>query len=110
MVKQNKTQKMRTWPSRLFLYSNPRTAQAKAYKYLGRTAKLYPGTKADKKYSVYDKKNNHWANFGQMGYEDYTKHYDKARRKNYLTRSGKIKGDWSGNRYSANNLSRHILW
>jgi hypothetical protein len=106
----NKTQKKRTWPSQIFLYSNPRTAQSKAYKYLGRTAKLYPGTAASKKYSIYDKKNNRWVNFGQMGYEDYTKHHDKARRKNYLTRSGKIKGEWNSNRYSANNLARHILW
>jgi len=110
MPRQNKTQKNRTFSSRIYLYSTPRTAQAKAYKYLGRTAKLYPGTKADKKYSIFDKKNNRWVNFGQMGYEDYTKHHDENRRKNYLNRSGLIKGDWSSNRYSANNLARHILW
>jgi hypothetical protein len=45
-----------------------------------------------------------------MGYEDFTKHHDKARRKNYLTRSKNIKGDWTRNSYSANNLSRKILW
>ena len=45
-----------------------------------------------------------------MGYEDFTKHHNKARRKNYLTRSKNIKGDWARNPYSANNLSRKILW
>jgi hypothetical protein len=111
-MKQNKTAKKRsrTFSSRLLAYSNPRTAQSKAYQYLGRTAKLYPATNANKKYSVFDKKNNRWVNFGQMGYEDFTKHHDKARRKNYLTRSRNIKGDWKANRYSPNNLAQHILW
>ena len=110
MPARNKTQKKRNWHSRLRLYSNPRTAQSNAYKYLGRTAKLYPAFNSQKKYSIFDKKNNSWVNFGQMGYEDFTKHHDKAHRKNYLTRSRNIKGDWASNRYSANNLSRKILW
>jgi hypothetical protein len=110
MPLKNKTQKKRNWPSRIHLYSNRRTAQSNAYKYLGRTAKLYPASNSQKKYSIFDKKNNRWVNFGQMGYEDFTKHHDKKRRKNYLTRSKNIKGDWAGNRYSANNLSRKILW
>jgi len=107
---QKKTSQKKTWSSRLHLYSNPRKAQKMAYKYLGKTAKLYPGTNREKKYSILDKKNNHWVNFGQMGYEDYTKHNDKKRRKNYLTRSKSIKGNWSRNRYSANNLARNVLW
>ena len=105
-----KTRKMRPWPSRLRLYSNPKKAQSMAYKYLGKTAKLYPATNTEKKYSIFDKKNNRWVNFGQMGYEDYTKHKNKSRRKNYLRRSGSIKGDWAKNRYSANNLARKVLW
>ena len=111
-MKQNKTAKKRsrTFSSRLLAYSNPRTAQSKAYQYLGRTAKLYPATNSEKKYSVFDKKNNRWVNFGQIGYEDYTKHKDKKRRHNYLTRTKYMLGDWKSNKYSANNLSRNILW
>ncbi len=108
MPKQN-TRK-RTFAPRLFKYSNPKTAQAKAYQYLGKTAKLYPATNSQKKYSVFDSRNKKWVNFGQLGYEDYTKHHDKKRRKNYLTRSRNIKGDWKSNKYSPNNLSIHILW
>ena len=52
MNMQNKTQKRIPWPSRLHLYSNPRKAQRMAYKYLGKTAKLYPGTNREKKYSI----------------------------------------------------------
>jgi hypothetical protein len=117
MAQRNKTQKRtrkttakKTFPSRIYLYSTPRTAQRMAYKYLGKTAKLYPASNPEKKYKIFDPKNNTWVNFGQMGYEDYTKHHDKKRRKNYLTRTKFMKGDWRKNKYSANNLSRNILW
>lgn len=91
-------------------YSNPVQVQIMANKYLGKTAKIYPSTKKEKKYMVWDPKNQKWVHFGQLGYEDYTKHKDKSRRKNYLTRSRNIKGDWKKNKYSPNNLSIHILW
>ena len=98
------------YPKKITVYSSPRIAQKMAYKYLGKTAKLCPANKKDKKYRIYDTKNNKWVNFGQMGYEDYTKHRNKTRRKNYLTRSKSIKGNWKTNKYSPNNLSRNILW
>jgi hypothetical protein len=81
-----------------------------AYKYLGKTAKLYPSKNPNKKYDICDENTKKWVHFGQLGYEDYTKHKDKNRRKNYLARSSKIKGKWKNNKYSANNLSRNILW
>ena len=109
MTQHNKTQKRR-FSSKLSRYSNPRQAQHMAYKYLGKTAKIYPARNSQKKYSIYDPKHDKWVNFGQLGYEDYTKHKDKKRRKNYLTRSRAIKGDWKRNPYSPNNLSIHILW
>ena len=117
ITQRNKTQKRRVkttsksrFPSRIYLYSTPRIAQRMAYKYLGKTAKLYPASKQEKKYKIFDPKNNTWVNFGQMGYEDFTKHHDKKRRKNYLTRTKFMKGHWRKNKYSANNLSRNILW
>ena len=91
-------------------YSNPIVAQKKAYKYLGKSAKLYPAKNPQKKYSIYDPNDKKWIEFGQIGYENFTKHKDKSRRKNYLTRSGKMKGNWKNNKYSRNNLSRIILW
>jgi hypothetical protein len=104
--------KNKKFPKRIYLYSTPRTAQHMAYKYLGKTnaAKLYPAKNPAKKYMIFDPKNNKWVNFGQMGYEDYTKHHNKTRRKNYLTRTKGMLGNWKNNKYSANNLSRHILW
>jgi hypothetical protein len=98
------------YSKKLERYSNPRTAQHNAYKYLGKTAKLYPGRNPAKKYSIFDPINKKWVNFGQIGYEDYTKHHDKKRRHNYLTRTKSMRGNWRNNKYSANNLSREILW
>lgn len=100
----------RKFSQRLLKYSNPKQAQRMAYKYLGKTAKLYPSTNLKKKYDIYDPNHDKWIHFGQLGYEDYTKHKNKTRRKNYLTRSRGIKGDWKTNKYSPNNLSIHILW
>ena len=105
----NKTRRT-TFSKKLRKYSTPRKAQQMAYKYLGKTAKLYPANNPQKKYKIYDPKNNKWINFGQLGYEDFTKHKDINRRKSYLTRSKSIKGNWKKNKYSANNLSRNILW
>jgi hypothetical protein len=91
------------------LYSNPTEVYRRASKYIGKTAKIGLSTKKEKKYMVVtpDGKIVH---FGQMGYEDYTKHKNKTRRKNYLRRSRGIKGNWKKNKYSPNNLSIHLLW
>ena len=91
------------------LYSNPTEVYRRAKKYLGKTAKIGLSTKKEKKYMI-TTPNGRVVHFGQMGYEDYTKHKNKSRRKNYLNRSKYIRGDWKGNKYSANNLSRKILW
>ena len=90
-------------------YSNPTEVYRRASKYLGKTVKIGLSPKRDKKYRVITP-DGRTVHFGQMGYEDYTRHGNKTRRKNYLTRSGKIRGDWKRNPYSANNLSRKILW
>ena len=92
----------------LLKYSNPIIAQKRAYAYLGKTAKLYPASKKQKKYRIWN--GYKWINFGQLGYQDYTRHKDKTRRRSYLARSRKIRGDWKRNKYSPNNLSIHILW
>ena len=86
-------------------YSNPKIVVKKAKQYLGKDAIILRSTRPTKKYMV--KYGNKIVHFGAMGYEDYTKHRNKTRRKNYLTRSAGIHGD---TKYSANQLSRNILW
>ena len=93
----------------IFKYSNPAKVQRNANNYFGKKVSIYLSSRTDKKYMVKDP-NGKWIHFGQMGYEDYTKHKDNNRRKNYLSRSKNIKGDWKRNKYSPNNLSIYLLW
>jgi len=91
-------------------FSDFDTAQENAEKYLGKDAMLFASPKKDKKYRVYDPVKCKWVDFGQMGYEDFTKHKDPERRQRYLDRATKIEGNWKKNKYSPNNLAIHILW
>ena len=90
-------------------YSTPSIAQKRANQYFRHKVPLLRSTRKEKKYMVQDPSGK-WVHFGQMGYEDYTKHQDKSRRKRYLTRATRIHGNWKKNPYSANNLAIHILW
>jgi hypothetical protein len=91
------------------LYSNQTEVYRRAKKYLGKTVKISLSTKKDKKYMI-TTPDDKIVHFGQMGYEDFTKHKNKTRRKNYLTRARSIKGNWKQDKYSANNLAIHLLW
>jgi len=90
-------------------FSNPTEVKRKAMKYLGKNALVYLSTRKDKKYMV-KSPDNKLVHFGQMGYEDFTKHKDKERRDAYLKRATKIKGNWKDNKYSPNNLAINLLW
>jgi len=90
-------------------YSNYEQAQKMTNKYFGKPTKLYKSDKPNKKYYVLDE-NNKKIYFGQMGYEDFTKHKDEERRKDYIRRAENIKGNWKNNKYSPNNLAINILW
>lgn len=85
-------------------------AQRNAIKYLGKMATLSPSTRAGKKYMIQDQNTGKMIHFGQLGYEDFTKHKDEARRQRYLKRATNMRGDWKQNPYSPNNLSINILW
>ena len=91
-------------------WSNPEIAQENAYNYLGSDAHLYLSNRKGKKFKIIDMNTNKFVHFGSLGYEDYTKHNDIARRNKYLARATKIKGDWKDNPYSPNILSLKILW
>jgi hypothetical protein len=90
-------------------FSNPLKAQQKAFKIYGDKAILYRSNTKTKKYAI-KAPNGRIVNFGQMGYEDFLKHENVARKMNYLNRSANIKGNWKNDPYSPNNLSRRILW
>lgn len=90
-------------------YSNFTTAQKRLNKYMGEPTKLYLSDRKDKKYYIITPDNKK-VHFGQMGYEDFTKHKDEARRQRYLNRATKIKGSWKEDKYSPNNLAINVLW
>jgi hypothetical protein len=90
-------------------YSNPLKAQQQAFKIYGNNAILYRSKAKNKKYAIIAP-NGKIVNFGQMGYEDWTKHGNLVRRNSYLTRTANMRGNWKEDPYSSNNLSRRILW
>lgn len=88
--------------------SNPAIVRKKFANYKGSDdARLELSEKSDKKYKViYNGKTIH---FGS-NLPDFTKTGDETKRRSYLARSGGIKGNWKNDKYSPNNLSRHLLW
>jgi hypothetical protein len=91
-------------------FSNPIVVNRRWKKYKDKEASaLMLSPDPEKKYMVItpDKR---IVNFGQMGYEDWTKHLDPVRRKAYLSRANGIKGDWRSDKYSPNNLAINLLW
>jgi hypothetical protein len=91
-------------------FSNPSIALKNARKYLGKNVLFKLSDNPKKKYMILNPLTNKWIHFGQMGYQDFTKHNDQKRRENYLKRTGNMPGNWRSDPYSANNLSRNILW
>ena len=72
-------------------------------------AEIYLSATKDKKFAVRTP-DGKVVNFGQKGYDDFTKHRDEQRRENYLNRATNINGNWRRNKYSANNLAINLLW
>lgn len=92
----------------LLEYSNPEKVGRNLQRYLP-GSKLYISTRKNKKYMV-KKPDGTWSHFGQMKFQDYTKHKDDIRRINYLQRATNIHGNWKNDIYSPNNMSIHLLW
>ena len=68
---------------------------------------IHESSRKDKKYMVYSQDEGRMIHFGQMFYEDYTKHLDPKRRMNFRNRNWR----WEYTpKYSASNLSYTLLW
>ena len=70
---------------------------------------VFVSSRKDKKYMILNDSKK-FIHFGANGYEDFTKHMDENRRRLYLARATKIKGNWKSDKFSPNNLSIHLLW
>ena len=94
----------------LITVSNPEIVQNNLNKYFGTPTDLYVSNRKNKKYMIFNPNTNKMIHFGDIRYNDYTKHKDDKRRSNYLKRATKIHGLWRDDSYSANNLSLYGLW
>ena len=90
-------------------WSNPVQVRKMADKYFTEDVPIYLSNRKDKKYMLQNP-DGKWIHFGAFGMEDFTRHKDEERRKRYLARATKIKGNWKDNPYSPNNISIHLLW
>lgn len=90
--------------------SNPQVVFQKAAAYGISAQHIRISRNKDKKYDVFDPTRQEWISFGDINFQDYTKHRDEKRRALYIARASKIPGDWKTNKYSANNLAIHLLW
>lgn len=88
----------------IWKYSNPDEVFKK-----GKEADIliYRSFRPSKKYMVLSP-DDKWIHFGQMDYQDYTKHKDDERRENFLNRSSQWKN--LDDIYSPAFLSRYFLW
>jgi len=87
-------------------YSNHAKVLKKAIYLFGNDVKLRISTRKNKKYMI-ENSDGKWIHFGQMGYEDYTLHKDKERRKAFKNRN---KAWQNAPIYSPRFLSYFILW
>ena len=88
-------------------YSNFKTVNDRAKRLYNK--EVFLSTRKNKKYMIMND-DNKFVHFGQLKYEDFTKHLDKQRRELYLKRATKIRGYWKENIYSPNMLSIVLLW
>lgn len=97
--------------SEILKVSDPNKVAERAYLIFGKKhGEIYLSSRVNKKYMIINPHTNKFVHFGDMRYEDYTKHKDINRRDRYRQRASKIKGDWMFDYFSPNNLSISLLW
>jgi hypothetical protein len=95
--------------SKLKKVSNPTIVKRKAKQIFGSSVKIAESKSKGKKYSIITPQRK-TMNFGSIDYEDFTKHKNKQRQNNYLKHSAGIRENWKNSKYSADSLSRRLLW
>lgn len=94
---------------RLIQVSDPSKVVSKKNSYLGKDVEIFISDNKDKKYMIITPDNKR-VHFGNINYEDFTRHNNNDRRQNYIKRASNIKGNWKSNKYSPNNMSLNLLW
>lgn len=90
----------------IYKYSNPIDVQKKIFKLLGKEARIAYSPRKNKKYVIVNPETNKYIHFGEMGYEDITKHKNEKRRKRFRLKNAR----WANSEpYSASYLSYYAL-
>jgi hypothetical protein len=89
----------------IWKYSNPLKLRQIANEKGFKNTEIFLSDKPTKKYMIFH--NNKPMYFGQMGFEDYTKHNDELRQQRFLNRNKKWK---TFQKYTPAYLSYHLLW
>ena len=95
----------------LIRVSNPERVSTNLKKYFKNeeVPNLLLSSRKNKKYMIISEDGTR-CHFGDINYQDFTKHQDKDRQLKYLTRANAIRGNWKNNKFSPNNLSINLLW
>ena len=96
--------------NQILTVSNPTIVYNNLQKYFGRPTELYVSNRKNKKYMILNPNNNKFVSWGDIRYEDLTRHLDPVRRDSYLRRATNIRGKWKDDTYSSNNLAIWTLW
>jgi hypothetical protein len=86
--------------------SNPSRVRELLDYYLGKDIPLYLSTRKHSKYMILTP-DNKYVHFGNINYEDFTKHNDIWRRHKFRTRNSKWK---NASKFSPSYLSYYLLW
>lgn len=87
-------------------FSDPARVQQLATQYLGNGVKVYESSRKDKKYMIISPSGAK-VHFGQMGFQDFTKHRNNQRRDLFRKRNAK----WANApKWSPAWLSYWLLW
>ena len=95
----------------IFKVSNPDTVYHNAVILLGHfvSFELQLSTRKNKKYMIRGQfTNNKFIHFGDMRYQDYTKHQDEDRKRKFLNRNRHWTRDYD--LYTPAYFSYHLLW
>lgn len=88
-------------------YSNLSVVKKRAEELLGKGARVDISTRKEKKFMIEDPITNKKVHFGQMGFQDYTKHGDEERRDRFRIRNQKWR---EAPLYSPARLAYELLW
>ena len=88
-------------------YTNPNKVFQNAKRIYGNNVQIKLSTRKDKKYMLLNPDNNKWVHFGQIGFEDYTKHQNNKRRQLFKIRNQK----WAEqDKYTPGFMSYFLSW